>query len=67
MFEIEGVSGDWGREELAVQAFAKDPGGSPGSVGAQSISEALYRRRGSHIEIIKEPLRNRKEVVKGIG
>jgi hypothetical protein len=64
VFEIERVGGDRGWEKLAVQPFAEDPDGAPRAVRAKSIAEALDRRRGSHIGIIREPLRIRKETVK---
>src|ERR1017187_5381263 len=64
VFEIERGGGDRGREKLAVQPLAEDPDGAPRAVGAKSIAEALDRRRGSHIGIIREPLRIRKEAVK---
>jgi hypothetical protein len=54
MFEVEGVSGDGGWEKLAVQAPAEDPDSTPRAVGAKSVSKALDRRRGSHIESIRE-------------
>jgi hypothetical protein len=64
VFEIERVGRDRGWEKLAVQPLAEDPDRPPGAVDAKSIAEAPNRRRGSHIGIIREPLRIRKETVK---
>jgi hypothetical protein len=66
VFEIERVGGDRGREKLAVQALAEDPGGSPRAVGAEGVSEAFCRRGDSHIEIISETLKSCKKVVKAM-
>jgi hypothetical protein len=66
VFEIERVGGDRGWEKLAVQPSSEDPDRLPRAMGSKSISEALYRRRNSHIEIIREPLKSRKKTVKKV-